>query len=292
MPEINILSHTPVSLREFGINEDWVQRYIAEDPSRLGLGDNLTLITRELRQPKAGRLDILLANRDAEPTQRYEVEVMLGKTDESHIIRCIEYWDIARRTWPRDEHVAVIVAEDITSRFFNVIQLFSGHIPIVAIKMVVSKVNDGLVLQFVTVLNASIQSVDEEEERAVPVVNREWWDKASSKESMQVVDSLLKMLVEFGGKVELNYSQSYIRPQLGSGHRLRIWIHPEKRPLRVDFELADTQRATEWKGKLELAGLQVDSSNREGVRFRLTPETLERNAAIVKEILKEASSAD
>ena len=30
----------------------------------------------------------------------YEVEVMLGETDPSHIIRCIEYWDIEKRKYP------------------------------------------------------------------------------------------------------------------------------------------------------------------------------------------------
>ena len=48
----------------------------------------------------------------------------LGKTDESHIIRTIEYWDIERKRYPQYDHTAVIVAEEITSRFLNVIGLF------------------------------------------------------------------------------------------------------------------------------------------------------------------------
>ena len=44
----------------------------------------------ERRQPKAGRLDLLLS--DPESLTRYEVEIQLGSTDESHIIRTIEYW--------------------------------------------------------------------------------------------------------------------------------------------------------------------------------------------------------
>ncbi len=46
------------------------------------------LIERERRQHKAGRLDLLLSNPDED--RRYEVELMLGQTDEAHIIRCIE----------------------------------------------------------------------------------------------------------------------------------------------------------------------------------------------------------
>ena len=72
-------------------DEKWVQNIIADDPSVLGLGD-LVLRDQERRQPNAGRLDLLLQDRDT--NRRFEVELQLGSTDESHIIRVIEYWDI------------------------------------------------------------------------------------------------------------------------------------------------------------------------------------------------------
>src|SRR5688572_19501298 len=100
------------------LDEKWVQARIAEDPSILGLGD-VVLRDKERPQPRAGRLDLLL--QEAESNRRYEVEVQLGPSDESHIIRTIEYWDIERRRYPQYEHTAVIIAEDITSRFLNVI---------------------------------------------------------------------------------------------------------------------------------------------------------------------------
>jgi hypothetical protein len=88
----------PVSLKAHAqYNEKWLQREIAEDPSLLGLGD-LTVKDVERRQPRAGRLDLLLT--DPEAATRYEVEIQLGATDESHIIRTIEYWDIEKsRLW-------------------------------------------------------------------------------------------------------------------------------------------------------------------------------------------------
>jgi len=110
------------------LNERWVQERIAEDPSILGLGD-LVLKDKERIQPHAGRLDLLC--QEAESNRRYEIEVQLGKTDESHVIRTIEYWDIERKRYPQYDHTAVIVAEDITSRFLNVISLFNGFIPLV-----------------------------------------------------------------------------------------------------------------------------------------------------------------
>ena len=114
------------------LNERWVQDRIAEDPSILGLG-NVILKDRERTQPRAGRLDLLL--QDPESLRRYEVEIQLGASDETHIIRTIEYWDIERKRYPQYDHCAVIVAEEITARFLNVISLFNGTIPLVAVQM-------------------------------------------------------------------------------------------------------------------------------------------------------------
>lgn len=58
--------------------------------------------------------------------RRYEVELMLGSTDESHLIRTIEYWDIERRKWPGYDHTAVLIAEELAARFLNVISLSAG----------------------------------------------------------------------------------------------------------------------------------------------------------------------
>ena len=79
-----------ISIKENpNLNEKWVQKVIAEDPTILGLGE-VDLKDTERVQPSGGRLDLLLY--DPEANRRYEVELQLGATNESHIIRTIEYW--------------------------------------------------------------------------------------------------------------------------------------------------------------------------------------------------------
>ena len=41
-----------------------------------------------------------------------EVEVQLAPTDESHIVRTIEYSDIERERYPQYEYYAALVAEE------------------------------------------------------------------------------------------------------------------------------------------------------------------------------------
>ena len=145
------------------INEVWIHDRIAEDPSILGLGD-VAVRDRERLHPGAGRLDMLL--QDTESAARYEVEIQLGATDPSHIIRTLEYWDIERKRFPQYEHIAVIIAEDITSRFLNVIGLFNGSIPIIAIQMRAVQMPEGVGLIFTKVLDATQRGLEDEDEEA------------------------------------------------------------------------------------------------------------------------------
>jgi len=103
-------------------NEVWLQNLIASDPEILGLG-SLVVKDRERTHRGRGRLDMLLQDEDS--VGRYEIEIQLGASDESHIIRTIEYWDHERKLYPQYEHTAVLIAEDITSRFLNVVSLLT-----------------------------------------------------------------------------------------------------------------------------------------------------------------------
>jgi hypothetical protein len=92
---LQYLKHEKVSLKGSpDFNEKWLQEIISQDPSILGLGE---LILKEMEKPLTyGRLDLLL--KDDETDTRYEVEIQLGKVDESHIVRTLEYWDEERKS--------------------------------------------------------------------------------------------------------------------------------------------------------------------------------------------------
>lgn len=155
------------------LTKKWLQERIAQDPSLMGLGD-LVVKDVERRQPHAGRLDLLLTELDG--STRYEVELQLGATDESHIIRTIEYWDLERRRYPQYEHVAVIAAEDITSRFLNVINLFNGFIPLVALQVRALEVEGLLTLVFTKVVDVATLATDEEDESG-GATDRAFWEQ-------------------------------------------------------------------------------------------------------------------
>ena len=101
----NLISMERISLKNNpNIKEVTIQKYIYENPSVLGLGE-LSGIQREKIQPAGGRIDLLMT--DDENT-RYEIEIQLGATDPSHIIRTIEYWDIEKKRYPQYDHCALL----------------------------------------------------------------------------------------------------------------------------------------------------------------------------------------
>jgi hypothetical protein len=246
------------------LNEKWVQDQIADDPALLGLGD-LVLKDKERMQPNAGRLDLLL--QDPETLKRYEVEIQLGATDESHIIRTIEYWDIERKRYPQYEHAAVIVAEEITSRFLNVIQLFNGAIPLIALKMTAYKVGDQHALTFVKVLDEiTFGLVGEDEPLAEPTDRAFWETKRGTKKTLAVTDELLKLVTEVEPKAVLKYNKHYIGLGVDGAPLNFITFMPRKAHVLMTIKLPKTKEVDE---QLEEAGIETLAYDSQWRQYRV-----------------------
>ncbi|UCC95108.1 MAG: hypothetical protein JSW40_09940 [Candidatus Omnitrophota bacterium] len=283
MENLKYVKYEKLSLRNHPeYNEKWVQNKIAQDPSILGLGD-VILKDRERIQPRAGRLDLLL--QDSDSNQRYEVEIQLGKTDESHIIRTIEYWDIERKRYPQYDHTAVIVAEDITSRFLNVISIFNGFIPLIAVQMNAIKWGSQISLVCTTVLDQmSLGLVDEEEEQEV--VDRSYWEKRGTKATVAMSDQLLECIHSFDTGFEAKYNKFYIG-LAKDGHANNFAIFkPKKKFLRLEVRLKKSDHVEE---KINDIGLDLIDYTKWGrYRIRLMKNDINAHKDFIKELLEQS----
>jgi len=262
-------------------NETWVQNHIAEDPSILGLGD-LILRDKERVQPNAGRLDLLL--QDGESNRRYEVEIQLGKVDASHIIRTIEYWDIERKRFRQYEHCAVIIAENITSRFLNVLNLFNGHIPLIAIQMSALKIGDYITLEFVTVMDELTLGMDEDDE-VKEVTNRNYWENRGTKATVKMADEILEIIRTFDPSIDLKYNKFYIGLATNGQPNNFAIFRAQKSHLRLEVRI---QQSEEFEEKLEETGLDVmDYDKKWGkYRIRLKKADIKKHIEFLTETLK------
>lgn len=263
------------------LNERWVQNLIAEDPSILGLGD-LVLRDKERMQPRAGRLDLLL--QDPDTKRRYELELQLGATDEAHIIRTIEYWDIERKRYPQYDHCAVLVAEDITSRFLNIVSLFNGSIPLVAIQMQALKIGDQITLVFSKIVDELSRGVvDEDEDAEAAPTDRTYWEKRATKATVAMADELLNVVRELDPSLELKYNKFYIGLSKDGQPYNFVTFRPKKN--QVNFELKLPQ-SDEIDARIESEGLEtLEYNQRWGIyRLRLTKPDITSKRAVLREL--------
>lgn len=278
-----------ISLREAGISENQIEQKIAEDPSVFGFGE-LELKDRQRSQISAGRLDLLFQDSDGE--RRYEVEIQLGKTDESHIIRTIEYWDIERKRYPQYEHCAVIIAEEITSRFHNVISLFNRSIPLIAIQVNAYKINDSVALIFTTILdefNNGFQ--DEDDDDVNEVTDRGYWIRTrGTEETVGMADIFLGIINQFSEGYKLKYTKFYIGLEKDGRANNFIAFRPRRVGINIDVHLPFSE---EWERKIQESGLSdlyVDYHRHAGVyRFKVPNSGyIDSNTSNFIELFKEA----
>lgn len=275
----------PVELRSVGLNEKWLQDRIKDDTTILGLGE-LEIVGKEHRQPSGGRIDFLMHHADTDLF--YEVEIMLGTLDESHIIRTIEYWDVERQRRPQSDHRAVIVAENITSRFFNVLRLLNRSVPMIAVQLSAFKLDDSsIVLHAVTVLDV----VEEIAEGYVPEeaeeTDRAFWEKKRDPASLAVMDKIVAALITAGVEERRAYNKGHIA--LGSTGNNFCWFYPRKTPgyCHVEFKLSPDTRDPAL-ATMQSKGIDASSKGAAGITFSITNKAIDEHLETIVGELKKA----
>lgn len=264
---------TNLSIRESGFDEYWLQDQIYKNPSCLGLGD-LESIRKEKQQSSGGRLDILLTN--PEDDSMYEVEVMLGGTDESHIIRTIEYWDNEKRRWPQRQHYAVLVAESITKRFFNVIYLFSHSIPIIAIQVNLTESNKQKSLHFSKILDTYEEpDIDNGEKH-----DETYWKKKATW-TVDAAKELLDSIGDIFEKPSLSYVKSFIAIKVSGNNHFSFHKKSGNKSLLI-FRISD-HRADETKKLLDENNISY-TQKKDRFRFAVDKDFISKHADLLRQI--------
>ena len=269
----------PARLRSLGLDERWLQAQIQKDPTLLGLG-SLRVVSREKSQPTGGQVDFLMEDSDPDAELRYEVEIMLGALDESHIIRTIEYWDIERQLKQDYDHRAVIVAEEITARFFNVIRLLNRAVPLIALQLSAFRIDNSVVLQFTKVLDILEETDDEDGE-----VDRAYWERQSGVTSLAILDKVFAMVQKGFGSARVTYRKNDIA--LGTSGINFCWLHPRKQTAHCHLRLktgADEREAI--LQQLETAGVPATAFQRELITVKLSSKHFDESGDVVLDVFR------
>ncbi|MBF0548652.1 MAG: hypothetical protein HQM08_29750 [Candidatus Riflebacteria bacterium] len=272
-----------LSIKECEKDERWLHEIIYKDPTILGLG-NLQLAGNEIVQPQGGRLDLLLKNDD---DSMYEVEIQLGETDESHIIRTIEYWESEKRRWPNRSHTAVLIAETITSRFFQVVNLLSQSVPIIGIQVNIVQIGDKKALHFTKLIDSYEEPDDSDMFRQY---NEQDWKK-QNPDILEYAVWYKQKLKKMGIDVAFKYFKSKIALTIAG--TARIWIaQRNKKRAFIEIKPAKTnfQKTVE---RLNTEDIRFGTSRNGIVTFNVDFVEFQENASIhewLTETIKESES--
>lgn len=279
-----ILKADRIRVRDLGFDERWLQDQVEKDPTVLGLGP-LQVFRRERSQKGAGRVDFIL--RDAASDVRYTVELMLGSLDPDHIVRAIEYWDLERQRYPDFEHRAVIVAEAITSRFFNVVRLLNRAVPMLAIQLEAFRVGDSVALHAVTVLNVAAPAEAAPDDAGGQEASRATWEGYSSKASLAVTDALLKLVASVHSAPRIKYNQQHIA--VGTVGYNFLWLVPVAKASHcsVEIRVASTERSR-IADALDAAGIATRTSGDEYLKLTVMPRDIEAASVPLRNLLEAA----
>jgi predicted transport protein len=211
---------------------------------------------------------------------------VLGSTDETHIIRTIEYWDIERKRYPQYDHCAVIIAEQITSRFLNVISLFNGTLPLIALQMQALQMGGKVTLVFTKVMDELSRGLVEEDEEAEAFpADRSYWEEKASKAMLVAVDDMLGTAKQLDPKLELKYNKYYIG--LGRDGVAFNFVQFRTRKSMVSLEIKLPQ-TDDVNAKIEQAGLDpLEYNQRWGLyRLRLSANDVKNKIELLRDLMQ------
>ena len=137
----------------------------------------------------------------------------------------------------------MIVAEEITGRFLNVVSLFNGAIPLIAIQLTAFQLDDHVSLVATTVLDELQLGLVEDEEVQV-VTNRAYWEERGTKDTLAVTDELFGIVKRLDPDLELKYNKYYIGLAKHDHSNNFVAFCPMKEWVRIELRLPRTRAPT------------------------------------------------
>ncbi len=124
-----IVSGAVSTVSELGKDEAWLQSWLKDQPTRMGLGD--LKVT-----DGAGDTDArCFVATDEE--RCFSVDVRLGEMEASHGFQLLDNWARNRVLYPDKTHVAVLVTEKTGDRYRTTLETLAQHLPLVVVELAV-----------------------------------------------------------------------------------------------------------------------------------------------------------
>ncbi len=148
----------------------------------------------------------------------------------------------------------------------NVISLFNGAIPLIAIQMQALRVGEHLTLNFTTVISELTRGlVDEDEDAQAAPADRAYWDQRSSPQMLQLTDELFALLRRADRALELKYTKFYVGIAKAGQAFNFVKFRPQRKSVSVGICLDETEEQT---AAIEATGIETQPYDRRDHAYR------------------------
>lgn len=177
----------------------------------------------------------------------------------------------------------MIVAEEITNRFFNVIFLMNRAIPIIAIQLNALRLDDAVILNFTRVLDL-YESPEDETDLGAESTDRSYWQGRTNPKSLSVMDQLIS-IAQGVGNVRVSYRKYDIT--LGTPRRHFCWFHPRKKEGYCHLNLrVGADNISEVKDILEGAGISFNLNREDALGLSVQAADLRGSEKKIKRVME------
>jgi hypothetical protein len=181
------------------------------------------------------------------------------------------------------------VAEDVTSRFLNVIQLFSGSIPILAIQVSCIRVGEMTTVNFIRLVDSTKLRIDDRLTATAKATDRNYWLTRVGQTVLGLADDCLTMINEAAKrKRSLNYNKGFIGLTDGAQSNNFVLFLPRKSFLRFRAALNPVEP---WTKRLQQSGLDF-KPREDDLLVNVTPQALTENKELLRDLLQAAVRQD
>jgi len=122
----NIVSGAVSTVSDLGKDEAWLQSWLKDEPTRLGLGQ------LDVADSAADDDHSFVATDDE---RCFSVDVKLGEMEASNGFQLLDNWARNRVRHPDKTHVAVLVTESAGDRYQTTLETLAEHLPLVVIEL-------------------------------------------------------------------------------------------------------------------------------------------------------------
>jgi len=191
----------------------------------------------------------------------------------------------------------VLVAEDITSRFLNVMALLAGSIPLIALQLSALRVDDKILLHFTRVLDQTTLRSDDQyelsEQRAGGAVemDRGWWEQRSRPQILALCDDVLQTVKDLTGQsFRMRYQKKIIDLVDEMDGSRRVWCQPKKTLMHIGGYVIQPET---WVKRFEEAGLSGTlRRGNKAARVTVTPDEYKEQKPLLRDFLHDAIMAE